>query len=892
VRGEVAFDFEVENQRAKVAIVGGYQSQDRRLDLKIDFSPIVPAVFARLSPALRGLADLDLPVEGTATVGMTVDGTVDRVGFDLSGGAGRITLPAPLAQTQPVDKLAVKGRFEGGGTLRVDTLAVDFGRTGSLYLPAPTNHRMPLRSLSAKGVYDIGGGKLNVSRLALDLQGPRITLAGSVKGIGGTMSIAAKGMLHNLRVDDFTRYWPRAWGRDAQEWCVAHLFDGAVPEVRAEIALKGDPKKGFRIETLRGDMDITGVTVDYLPPMPMAERVWARAEFDRTRFDIFVSRGEAAGLTIGKGTLRVSGLDKVDQVMDVDLAIDGPLKNALRLIDYRPLNFAKALGIDSARAGGTASARLRVKFPIEHGLRPDQVQVSATAALSRVALADAVFGRPIRDGRLDLKVDNRRMDVAGNVHVGTIPAHLAWRENFGRKVPYRSRIRLKGRLDDAQRTKELGLSFAPFSRDFMTGEVGADVQYTELDGAKGTVTATLDLTDAALALPDLGWTKAAGAPGTATVDLSLVNERPRAMPRFKVKAGDLAATGSAVFDKKDGSLTRLDFDRLAYGRTDVVAALIPGGDGGWTATMHGPAFDMEPLLNDLTSGPSETEEKAGRPGPRISLSVDLDRVWLAAERGGTRVAGSLVRDGDTWRNIRLDGVAGKGKAFHIQLVPAASKRNLRIRAADAGALLHAFKFYDNMVGGTLDLNGQFDDTKDGSPLKGKVVIRNYRVIRAPALAHVLSIMALTGILDALKGEGLAFSVLEAPFTLRGGVLKVTDARATGNSLGFTAAGTIYTDFDSVEIKGTVVPAYVINSVLGKIPVLGKLLTGGEKGGGVFAANYTMTGPMNDLKVSVNPLSALAPGFLRNIFGVFEKKLEGAPAPPEKAEEPKKPRQAK
>ena len=37
---------------------------------------------------------------------------------------------------------------------------------------------------------------------------------------------------------------------------------------------------------------------------------------------------------------------------------------------------------------------------------------------------------------------------------------------------------------------------------------------------------------------------------------------------------------------------------------------------------------------------------------------------------------------------------------------------------------------------------------------------------------------------------------------------------------------------------------------------------------MFAANYTMSGSTDDPKVTVNPLSALTPGFFRNIFNIF------------------------
>ena len=60
------------------------------------------------------------------------------------------------------------------------------------------------------------------------------------------------------------------------------------------------------------------------------------------------------------------------------------------------------------------------------------------------------------------------------------------------------------------------------------------------------------------------------------------------------------------------------------------------------------------------------------------------------------------------------------------------------------------------------------------------------------------------------------------------------------------------------------PAYALNSILGNIPLIGSWLLGGE-GQGIFAANYRATGSTADPRVSVNPLSALTPGFLRRLF---------------------------
>jgi hypothetical protein len=69
------------------------------------------------------------------------------------------------------------------------------------------------------------------------------------------------------------------------------------------------------------------------------------------------------------------------------------------------------------------------------------------------------------------------------------------------------------------------------------------------------------------------------------------------------------------------------------------------------------------------------------------------------------------------------------------------------------------------------------------------------------------------------------------------------------------------------MQGTIVPAYFFNSLLGNIPLVGKLFSP-ERGGGVFAASYAVRGRLDDPDVSVNPLAALTPGFLRGLFGLF------------------------
>ena len=122
--------------------------------------------------------------------------------------------------------------------------------------------------------------------------------------------------------------------------------------------------------------------------------------------------------------------------------------------------------------------------------------------------------------------------------------------------------------------------------------------------------------------------------------------------------------------------------------------------------------------------------------------------------------------------------------------------------------------------------------------------------------------------DALQGDGIAFSRLELPFSVEGNVLTVQDARASGFAVGVNAEGTVDLETDEVDMSGTIVPAYSLNTLVDKIPVLGELLTGG-KGQGLFAASYRVDGTTEEPDIAVNPLTVLTPGFLRGLFSFME-----------------------
>ncbi len=95
-----------------------------------------------------------------------------------------------------------------------------------------------------------------------------------------------------------------------------------------------------------------------------------------------------------------------------------------------------------------------------------------------------------------------------------------------------------------------------------------------------------------------------------------------------------------------------------------------------------------------------------------------------------------------------------------------------------------------------------------------------------------------------------------------------DGVVASPSFGLTTQGFLDFGKDKVDLNGVYVPLQQFNNALGGIPVLGMLLTGGQNEG-VFAINYRVTGPASNPTLKINPLSGMAPGILRKMFGAFD-----------------------
>jgi hypothetical protein len=803
-----------------------YQDATHRLRMTLRFDSLRPSFYAAVAPALAPFAAFDLPLAGTISMALdTETRQVAEFRSDLQLGEGRI----------------VNDRFAGGA------LKIEHGDLRAVFDPA--TQQLDLEHFDAE---------LNAPK------GPELTFSGTIFQFDplttAPLSFTGHGEIHNLTSAEMPQLWPEHAAFHAREWILAHVQQGVL--THGEINIGGTVLLGSaaglvaKLDRVEGDLAYHNVAIQYFPPISPVRNIDGVAHFDRATFDLLPARADSRDVKITSGRVLLTKLDTDNEEATIDVHMVGPLATVLDELNKKPLRYAHALGIDPARVKGTADGDLHFHLPMKKNLRFAQVDYSARGNIDDVAIDKVLFDRDLTAGALRVVVDRGGVDLTGDANLNGVPITLDWKENFSDE-PIRSRYRLHGIFDDAAR-QELGIDWLP---TLVTGPVGVDLAFTRQRNNFAYSDIALDLTNTALKIRQLGWTKKAGIPAAAHLNIAARDGLSTQINDLTIRGGgldaalDLTLAGGQI----NAHIARANIYRFAVGKTDVAGVVARRPQGGWYAQLYGKGFDASRLLDEMQNGP----QTAGS-DPPLQIDADLRQVLLAPGRALTDVRAKLFSDGVHWQIAEIDASPSFGKSLALRFGGAVGERNLRLTSNDLGAVLRLLDISTKVEGGDVTVTAHAEDVDGQRTLSGQISGQNYRVVRAPAFAQLLSLASLTGAASLANGKGIPFSRMQGDFVLDQGTVELHNARAYGEAIGINASGQFDYRRNTVDMSGTIVPAYLLNSLLSNIPVLGDLLFGGQ-GEGIFAAKFRVAGSTTDPGISVNPLSALAPGFLRGLF---------------------------
>lgn len=801
--------------------------------LRARITPFTPSALARSSPALATLSALDAPVSGQASLDLDQHLGFRLLHFDLHAAAGHAEIGKSMVPL--IDAVLV-------GSATPDMVTV---QTFRVTLP--------------------GGGAAPATHLETH---------GTVQRSPDRISAAFSANLDQVEFADLPALWPEGIGDDARAWLLENITAGTARDGHVEFAVEASPDLANVVLTrATGTLDGAQLQVHWLRPVPPIDHGRAQLRIiDPDTLDIVVAGGRQVlrnqksndpGVQIRGGRMRITGIMQPHQKITIEADISTSLPAALALLREPRLGLLDRHPIDLKDPAGQGSVNLTVALPLDKDVTMDDVAIHARAHLDEVHLASVVAGQDLDQGSFDLDADADGMKLNGKATLAAIPATIVATMDFRAGTPTQAvqTVTVTGKTTAAQLA-----SAGVDTTSTVSGPMQLNATLTERRNGSGELAVASDLTAAELNVAALDWRKPGNAAAKASARLTLDHDRLARLDMVQVDGDGLTVHGRGTFT--GGKLTEVQLDRLVLGRTsaDAVVRLPASSSAPIIVICNGAVIDLAARLERSTP-PHKPDNTEPSRGPPWTVDAKFNRVLLAhgATLGG--VVLHAENDGRVFRQLRLEGQTSAQGPLLMQIVPEGAGRRLVVSAADAGELLRGLDYVKTMQGGKLSIQGRYNDTRPNRPLIGTANIEGFRIQNAPALGRLLQAMTLYGLVEVARGPGLGFTRMEAPFELTDDYLAIDDARAFSSSLGLTAKGRIDLDAKTIEMAGTIVPAYFFNSLLGNIPLVGKLFSP-EKGGGVFAASYAVHGPLDDPQVSVNPLAALTPGFLRGLFHMF------------------------
>lgn len=790
-----------EDQSLSLSLNISKKYADKYLTVGGSFSGLDTEVLRSLLPEVKFLQDTSLVLNGSGKAEIDKDLVLKHAKISIRGGDGRISLPDVLQKP-----------------INVSSVALD----------ASTDDNAEV---------------IKIERLRLQTNETVARLSGAAKRDGVRYVVSGEGWLNRLPVDKIGAYWPIGVAENAQKWIVENLSGGMadVARIKLEGSIETALPLKMNIDAVHGGIDFSGINVHYLGNLPEVRGVSGKADFDKNRFSLSISEGHTGKLNVQGAEIAITGLDAKDQLIAINLPVKGPTSEALALLDYKPLGYAKRFGFDHRKFSGDVEVNAHFAFPLLAALKLEEVEIKAEAKLDKLGIRDVLERADFENGQLNISLDKYAMAVSGNGDVRGEPFKIDWREDFSQNGG--TTLNINGRV--TERTfSDLGLGEVA---EYVSGVMPIKVRTEPSSARMAKASVSVDLSAVNLKTP-IGSKVAAGKDAFAKAELTLSGRKVKSLDKFNIAAAGLAIDGNAVFDGA-GKLEKIIVDKVKGEKNDFSLTAEKISGGAFSIVVRGDTLNLGNIFDNVSK--LDVAKSTGRRTP-LKLDILLKKMILSKTIEFREVSFKGDRQGYGWQDMKLGALAAGGKYIAANYNGGKDTNGLLVTiSAPAGSSEKPGMVTVNWRGDqkAADVDGLLEIRTDG----------NQKI-----LAELADSMSFKGLAGLLADKRIGFDKIKTRVKFSDGGISFTKGHTIGGDLGLTFDGLINTKANKVNVSGTIVPVQGINKIISHIPLFGALIAGGE-GQGMFAITYSVKGSLNNPKLTVNPLAIVAPGLLRRIL---------------------------
>ena len=853
----------------------------------------------RISPADIGamvgddlkFLSANLPVSLKLLARVNEQAVPQSVQGEIRAGHGKLYIDDPDAKPIDIESAHVKFAYAAGDAIwNISELAFDSGGfaiqlAGSLSALDASNAVWKLRLAGTDGTIRAltpQDKPLLVSKLNLDatlypaerkavfdrleMVGPQFGAAMKAEAVfdaAGRMALSLGLSLGRTESRAALHIWPAFVAADLRSYLVKNMKSGTLNKlsvatnISVETFQRMKERRPMPAESVAADFSVSDATlqlVDGLPPLSNLALQGRTTGLTTALIGMTATMSLASGksLSLSEGTFDIADLGRKPVEVKSQFRLTGVADAVLELMAQPSMQGVLPQGGQPDSIKGQFDGQVGITLPLIEKLSPSSLAMQIKATLSNV-IADHIFGKErFEANQLQLASQAGVVSLKGDGKIAGMNASVDFVQP--RKNDAEDAI-ISITMDDAARAKR-GFAFG----QQLTGPIIIKIKSDFPASTKTGLPVEIDLSKAAIdgLLP--GWTKSAGKPAKAKFSL-MEKDGAYRLSNFELDGGGGPVVKGAMDVLADGNIGAFNFTTLKLSPGDNMQAEGQKTPNGLKITMKGNSFDARPFLR----GPSKSSVSASSK----EIELDIKAVALSGFNGEIASNGDvkLVRKGT---QIRQGTIAGRlnGDMMNGKITPRPDGSSiLTLQSQNAGALLRFMDIYNRMQGGRLEAQVSLTGAKE----KGWFTVQNFDLRDEPALQRVAAAAAPADENTASTRPALVrnasdvnFTKMRVDFTRNGDLFDISEGVMWGREIGGTLTGMMDYGRDRINMSGTFVPAYGLNNAFARIPVVGLLLSG-NKNEGLFAVPFRITGKASTPSVSVNPIAAVSPGFLRKIF---------------------------
>lgn len=867
----VAFDvFNGTEELAEVVIGIRTDGDSQATSVGATFVNAAAADISLQTPVLSFLGVLNAPISGAIRAEFDPDGNLADLAGSLEIGSGAVQ---PTEDTPPVRFQSGQAYFDYDPTtekisfteLSVKTEAASVVAQGHAYLrefkdgwPSTLVTQFSLSDIliNPKGMFEqpvsLSEGRMDF-RLRLN---PFSIDIGQVVLIDGDNKLQASGMiaandkgwdvsvdlgLNQIYFDRLMSFWPTALAPKTRAWLAKNVLGGALSDIRGAFRIQPDQPMRRMIAYRFAD-----ATVSYLKNLPAIKNGSGYSMIDGDKFSLVLEQGaiqapRGGPIELAGSSMVIKGIRQKPARAILDIKGDSSVTATLSLMNEHPFKILKNTEFPVDLAQGRISFGAEVGFLLKNKVQMADVIYQVAGNLIDVSSDILVNGRHVSANRLALIANNDVVEISGPARMGLVNGDITWQQKIGKEHVGKSH--LGGTVELSNNfVKEFSIGL-PENSVSGRGLGQFDIQFVKDQPPSFKLKSDLD--QVAISIAPIGWNKPRNGIGELIVEGRL-GSHPQ-IDLLELKAAGLDAVGGSVKLHESGGLDRAAFTRVrAGGWLDAPVTLIGQGKNAVPKVrIASGTLDIRKTSFGGASGES------GRSGGPIEMT--MDRVIVSEGIEITNFAGNFDSKGGLAGQF-TGRVNGKTRITG-RLEPEKNGIAVRIQSDNAGGVFKSAGILQNVKGGALDLT--LRPQKQGGVYRGRMSVKDTRVVNASALTEILNVISIVGLLDQLQGPGISFSDVDARFILSPKSVQLTRSSAVGPSLGVSLDGVYDLTTSRMEMQGVVSPVYFLNSI-------GRIFSP-RRGEGLFGFHYVLSGTAENPKVQVNPLSILTPGMFREIF---------------------------